>query len=281
MKLNLHRLIMIALGVLLIACGIHFFLLPSHLSLGGATGMALVLQEFLPLDMGPLLIIVNGFLFALGFLLLGRSFGLYTVAAALSLSGVVWLLDILVPLSAPLVENTWLNLICAVITYGLGVGMVLNQGASTGGSDIIAKIINKHTGLDIGKCCLVTDFVVTLLAGARYSLDIILYCLVGVIINGLIVDYTVDGLNSGKYCIIHTDHPQELCDFLISLGRSATIYEGTGAYSKKTRPVVTTVVKTRDFIRLKQYLREIDHNVFMIVSSVHNTVGWHWLSLDD
>lgn len=271
----------IIVGILMIAAAIHFFLLPSNLSLGGATGLALILAKLLPLDTGPLLLIVNAVLFVIGFILIGNKFGFLTVISTLALSGAVWLLEVLVPMNEPIVQNTFLNLVVAVLIYGIGVGFVLNQGASTGGSDIIAKVLYKYFGLDLGKGCLVTDFLITLAVGFTYGVEIALFCLIGVIMNGLIIDYTIDGLTAGKLCFIATDHPKDVSTFLILLGRSATIYEATGAYTMSKRTIVQTVVTNRDFIKLKNHLKDLDQNAFMIVTSAHQVFGFHWKSFDD
>lgn len=276
-----RRIILIVLGVVMISIAIHFFLLPSQLSFGGATGMALILSRFLPLQTGALLIIVNAVLFVMGFLVIGNAFGSLTVIASLGLSGLVWLLEHFIPMTTPIVEDLFLNLVIAVILYGSGVAIVLNQSASTGGSDIIAKILNKFFGLDLGKGCLITDFIVTLFAGFTFGLEIGLYSLIGVIANGMIIDKVIDGMNTGKFCVIYTKYPDDVAQFLISLGRSATLYEAMGAYSRQERIVLETVVSTRDYIRLKNYLREKDSDVFMVVSNVHNIIGFHWKDIND
>lgn len=276
MKNKVVSFLYIAIGVLMIGASIHFFLLPAKLSLGGATGMALVLSKYLPLSTGALLVVINIVLFALGFLIIGNKFGLKTVCASLGLSVVVWLLEVFIPIHEPLVENMFLQLIVAVLIYGTGVGLVLNQYASTGGSDIFAMIIQKYTGLDLGKGCLISDFVITLFAGFAYGREIALFSLVGVIINGLVIDSTIEGMNSSKYCVINTDKSEELCDFLVKLGRSANVYKATGAFTKAERSVIQTVISRRDFVKLKTYLAQNDEKAFMVVTNAHSVFGWHW-----
>lgn len=276
MKDKLVSFLYIIVGVLMVATGIHFFLLPSNLSIGGATGMALVLSRYIPLSTGALLVIVNIVLFVLGFLVIGNKFGIKTVCASLGLSATVWLLEIFVPMHKPIVSDTFLQLVIAVLLYGLGAGMVLNQYASTGGSDIFAMILQKYTGLDLGKGCLLTDFIVTLFAGFAYGTEIALFSLVGVIINGLVIDATIDGMNTAKYCIINTDKPDEVCRFLVGLGRSANVYKATGAFSKSEKTVVQAVMTRSDFVKLKNFLSKNDEKAFMVVSNAHSVFGWHW-----
>ena len=276
MKSQLKSFLYIIAGVIMVAVGIHFFLLPSKLSIGGATGMALVLSKYIPLSTGALLVVVNIVLFALGFLIIGNKFGVKTVCASLGLSATVWLLEIFIPIKEPIVHNTFLQLIIAVLLYGTGAGLVLNQYASTGGSDIFAMIFQKYTGLDLGKGCLITDFVITLFAGFAYGTEIALFSLVGVIMNGLVIDSTIEGMNSSKYCVINTDNPEALCKFLVELGRSANVYKATGAFTKAERSVIQTVMSRRDFVKLKNFLSKTDEKAFMVVTNAHSVFGWHW-----
>jgi len=137
-------------------------------------------------------------------------------------------------------------------------------------------ILQKYFGLDLGKGCLITDFTITVFAGFAYGPEIALFSLVGVIINGLVIDSTIDGLNMSKYCVINTDKPDELCRFMVELGRSANVYKATGAYTKIERSVIQTVMSRRDFVKLKSYLAANDPEAFMVVTNAHSVFGWHW-----
>lgn len=281
MKGSLKQYVMISLGVVMIAVSIHFFLLPSKLALGGATGMALIIAKFTQLPESYLIVIVNIFLFVLGFLVIGNSFGIKTIIATLCLSGLVALFGKYVEITEPLVNDTFLQLIIAVMLYAIGVGLVLNNYASTGGSDIIALILQKYTGLDLGIGCLLTDFVITLSMGFLYGADKAFYSLVGVIINGLLIDKTINGLNSSRYCIINTKCPEKVCEFLLSMGRSANIYSVVGAYKKNTQSVIHTVLSRRDFVKLKEFLSKNDESSFMVVTNAHSVFGYHWRAIKD
>ena len=284
MKGSFKQYVMISLGVVMIAVSIHFFLLPD-LSLGGATGMALIISKlisnFVELPVSYLIVIVNIFLFALGFLVIGNSFGIKTIIATLSLSGLLLIFGKFIPITEPLINDTFLRLIIAVILYAIGVGLVLNNYASTGGSDIIALILQKYIGLDLGIGCLLTDFVITLSTGFLYGANTAFYSLVGVIINGLLIDKTINGLNSSRYCIINTKCPEKVCDFLLSMGRSANIYSVVGAYKKNTQSVVHTVLSRRDFVKLKEFLSKNDESSFMVVTNAHSVFGYHWRAIKD
>lgn len=280
-RFELKQLLYIAIGIVLIAIGIHFFLLPNRLSLGGAAGISIVLSKYIPLPTGALLVIINAVLFVIGFALIGGEFGTKTVISSLALSLLVWALEIVYPIKTPVIDGYLINIILATLVYGTGVGMVLNNYASTGGSDIFAKIFNKYFGLDLGKGCQLTDFVIVCLSGFAYGKEIAIYSLVGVILNGIIIDTTIDGLNTSKLCIINTSKTEEVCRFLIEkLTRSANVYRAVGAYTKQEKEVIQTVVSNRDFVYLKKYIQSIDPAAFIIVTNASETFGWHWRKMD-
>ncbi len=281
MKKKLKEFSLISLGTLMVSVGIHFFLLPSKFSLGGATGMALILSKYIPFSVGALLMILNIILFILGFIVIGNKFGIKTVCTALGLSAIVWLLEIIIPINEPLVQDKFLQLVIAVLLYGGGIGIVLNSYASTGGSDIPAMIMQKYLGIDLGKGCLIVDFIVTIFIGMEFGTEVALFSLVGVIMNGLVIDATINGLNTSKSCIINTQNPDSISDFIVSLGRSANVYKAMGAYTKKERFVIQTVISRRDFVKLKKFLSYHEPNAFMVVTPATSVFGWQWRHISE
>ncbi|MEJ8751747.1 YitT family protein [Lagierella sp. ICN-221743] len=269
-----------AIGVILIALGIHLFLAPTKLTLGGGAGLAIVLNSVFPISTGAWLVIINVVLFIIGFIFLGPSFGKRTIVASLGLSVMVWILDIVFPIKEPIVDNLFIQLVACVLMYGRGVAMVLNCYGSTGGSDIFAKILNKYFGLDLGKGCLIVDFSITLLAWYQFGTEIALYSLVGVVLNGTVIDNTINGLNTSKLCFINTSKTKEVCEFLTdNLTRSANVYKAIGAYTGVEKDVIQTVVSNRDYIVLKRYIRDIDPLAFIVTASASETLGWRWRSI--
>ena len=269
-----------AIGVILIALGIHLFLAPTKLTLGGGAGLAIVLNSVFPISTGAWPVIINVVLFIIGFIFLGPSFGKRTIVASLGLSVLVWILDIAFPIKEPIVDNLFIQLVACVLMYGRGVAMVLNSYGSTGGSDIFAKILNKYFGLDLGKGCLIVDFSITLLAWYQFGTEIALYSLVGVVLNGTVIDNTINGLNTSKLCFINTSKTKEVCEFLTdNLTRSANVYKAIGAYTGVEKDVIQTVVSNRDYIVLKRYIRDIDPLAFIVAASASETLGWRWRSI--
>lgn len=273
-KKNLKSYILIFLGINLVALGMYFFLMPNNLAVGGANGLAIVLSKFIPLSVGTLMFAINGILFILAFLLVGPAFGAKTIIASLGTSGMVWILEFIFPNPAPLSGDILLELFFGVIISAVGIGIVFNQNASTGGTDIIAKIINKFTGIDLGRGVLYSDFAITLAAGAAFGSRIGLYSLFGVIINGIIIDFTIDGMNLNKEITIISKKPEKIINFIHNnLQRSCTLYDAQGAYSKTDLKVIVVLLDRRSFVLLKNFIKDNDPSSFIWIKNASEVLG--------
>lgn len=267
-------------GLLLVASAIHFFFLPNSLSLGGATGLATILGKFTPFRPSTWIFIVNAILFVIGFKFLGRNYGIRSVISAMGLSLILWIFEFVFPIREPLVTDLWIQLLAGTIFYGIGIGIVVNNYASTGGTDIIAMILNNVFGLDLGSAMRFIDIIIISIAGLVFGLEVFLYSFAGVFINSLIINTTIDGFNRSKLCIINTSEIDKITKLLLSLQRSANIYEVIGAYTGEKRKVIQTVMTNQDFVKVKRLLQEVDPNAFMIVSNASETYGINWMNID-
>lgn len=276
-KYTVKEVVLIMIGILLVASAIHFFLVPSNLTSGGASGIAIVLSHYIPLGVGPLFILVNIVLFIMGFIFIGKDFGTKTIIVTLVLSGLVWLFEIIFPNPKPLSDDLFLVITLGMIIQGIGVGMVLNQYTSTGGTDIVAKILQKFLGLDLGIGCLMADLVVSFFAGSAFGMNIFLYSVMGVIINGAVVSITISGLNTSKLCYINTKEVELVSKFIIEdLDRSANLIPYKGAYTKNDNVLIQTAVSTREYIRLKEFVNDADPAAFVVTSSANEILGEKW-----
>lgn len=275
MKKTIYEYVMITLGLILVAAGVYFFLIPDDLAAGGVTGLAMVINHYFPvLNVGAIMLVLNVILFIIGFIFIGSGFGVKTIYSSLMLSFLISIMEILFPLEGPITEDIFINLIFGILVGAIGMAIVFNQNASTGGTDIVAKILNKYMHLDIGKGLLLADLVVTLLAIAAFGATIGMYSLLGVIINGFTVDSAIQGLNIIKKVEIVSSKGAEIKNFIIKeLDRSATLYDAKGAYSLQNKEVITTVLGKREVIRLKNFIKEIDPKAFIITYNVHETLG--------
>lgn len=275
MKTKIKEYIFITIGLLLVAAGIYYFLAPSNLAVGGVSGLAIIINKYIPyVSVGALMLIMNLILLVIGFFLIGPGFGLKTIYASIGLPAFTWLFQTFLPISKPISNDLFLVLLFGIGLSGIGIAIVFNENASTGGTDIVAKIINKYFHVDMGKSMLMADFLITLAAGLAFGAQAGMYALLGVILNGFIIDNVINGWNISKQVTIISSKGHEIKEFIISeLERGVTIYDAKGAYSGEAKEVLITIMSRREFIKLKTFMKEIDNKVFITVSDVHEVLG--------
>lgn len=272
---ELNNYAAITVGVIIVAFALTFFLIPANLAAGGITGLAMVINNVFPfISIGVLLFIMNIILFVVAFLLIGPQFGAKTIYASFGLSGAIWAFERIFKITEPLTDDIILNLIYGILIQGIGMAVIFYQNASTGGTDIVAKIINKFFHVNIGKSLLLSDFFVTLLAAMTFGTRLGLYALLGVIMNGFVIDNVIEGLNIKMSVSIVTNYPDKVKEFITNeLKRGATVYHAEGAYTRKPRTVIMAVMNKREFIKLRNYVKGIDDNAFVTVFTVHEVLG--------
>lgn len=275
LKKIVKEYIIITLGVWFIACGINFFLVPHNLAAGGLSGLAMVINHYLPaLNVGIIMIIGDIFFFIIGFIFIGKSFGIKTVYSSLMLSTTISILQFLVPLAEPISQDILISLIFGILLSAFGMAIVFNHGAATGGTDIPAKILNKYFHIEIGKGLLIIDFFVTIMALIAFGATTGLYAILGVIMNGYVIDFIIDGFNIIKRVEIISTKSTEVQQFILKdLERSATIYRAVGAYDHNEKDVIVTVMGKKEFLKLRGFLKENDPTAFIITHNVHEVLG--------
>lgn len=275
MKKFLKEYFIITFGVWFIACGINFFLVPHNLAAGGLSGLAMVINHYIPrLNVGVIMIIGDIFFFIIGFIFIGKSFGIKTIYSSLMLSTTISILQFFVPLTEPISQDILISLIFGILLSAFGMAIVFNHGAATGGTDIPAKILNKYAHIEIGKGLLIIDFIVTMMALVAFGATTGLYAILGVILNGYIIDFIIDGFNLIKRVEVISGKSQEIQQFILNeLQRSATIYSAVGAYDHKKKDVIVTIMGKKEFMRLRNYLEEKDPSAFIITYNVHEVLG--------
>ncbi len=275
MNSKLKQFALINLGLVIMALGLHFFLIAADLATGGVTGLAMVINHYVPtLPIGAIMTFFNILLFILAFLLIGKEFMGYTLYCSFALSGLIYLLEMFFPMSGPLVPEVLLNLIFGILIQGIGMGIIFYQNASTGGTDIIAKIINKYTHMEIGMALLLSDMVVVLLAGVAFGFSLGLWALLGIMLNGLVIDRVIAGFEIKLNVLILSKEPEAINRFVIEkLDRSTTIYKAQGGYTGADRQVIQVVLDKAQYIRLKQYIKGIDPEAFITVGFAHEVLG--------
>ena len=273
-KINLVDVSVITLGSLLTASGINLFLAPNKIAAGGVSGIAIILHYLVKVPIGATMLVINVILFIMAFLILGRSFGLKSIYATVILS-------VFVDGLAQIIPNSWAvqDLLLAVLfgdfLTGIGIAMVLSRDASTGGTDIIAMILTKFTGIDVGKTLLFVDFLVTLFAAISFGKIIGMYSLLAVIVNTTTIDYVLEGISTSFKVIVITIKGKKIAERIIKeLNRGVTILEVTGAYTGEKRDMLWIILKRpREMIKLRNIIKEEDPTAFMTVSHIREVLG--------
>lgn len=272
---DIKRFLLINFGLLIMTCGLYFFLIPSDLAVGGATGLAMVISALIPqIPMGVILGIINVILFVMAFILIGKDFGGYTVYASFALSAIIAIFEFVVPMAEPFTDDLFINLIFGILIAGVGMGFVFNQNASTGGTDIVAKIINKYTRIKIGMSLLIADFLITLFAAYVFGPRQGMYALLGIVINSFVIDYMIAGFNVKINMNIISKEKDKINQFILDeIGRGTTIFHATGGFSNENRDILNTIVSRSEYIKIRDYVKEVDDLAFISIYKVTEVEG--------
>lgn len=275
MKRKIKEYLLLHLGIIMVSAGLYFFLMPSNLAVGGANGLAIVINNFLPvLPVGIIMIGINLILFVIAFILIGKAFGVKTIYSSFAVSLIIFVLEKLVPVTEPLVGDIALELIFGIIIAGSGMGIVFNQNASTGGTDITAKILHKFFHIDLGKGVFISDILITFLAGFAFGAKLAMYAALGVLINSFVIDYIIEGFNLKKEVTIISEKYEEIKEFIIKeLDRGFTAYYGEGGYSEQKRNIIVVVINKREFLKLRAFINKLDARVFLTINNTHEVYG--------
>ena len=260
---------------LMISVGVYFFKFPNNFSMGGVSGLSVLLGKLLPvLSPSTYNSIINILFLILGFLTLDRNFGFRTVYCSLLSLGLIQVFSWVVPLTAPLTDELMLELFFAVILPALGSAILFNIDASSGGTDIAAMILKKYSGLDVGRALLITDIAIAAGALVVFDAKAGLCSLLGLALKSVLVDSTIESLNRRKAFFVVTSHPEELCDYVIhTLGRGATVWQAQGAYTHEAHYIVLTVLSRGQAVVLRRRLKQEDPRAFMIVANSSEIFG--------
>jgi uncharacterized membrane-anchored protein YitT (DUF2179 family) len=275
MKKKFKSFFLILLGAFLVAFGTYFFLVPNKIAAGGISGAAIIINNIFPhIPIGALMMAMEIVLFTVGVIVIGPIFGGKTIFCSFSISGMILLLEEIYPKARPLSNDILVQLIFGVLICGLGMGIVFNQNASTGGTDIIAKIINKYFKISIGKSVLIPDILVTIAASLIFGIDKGMYAILGVLINSTIIDNVIKSINTYKHVAIISAEGEKIKNYIVEkLSKSATIYYAKGAYHNNEKEVITTVLSRKQFLKLKDYIKDIDDKAFITVNEINEVLG--------
>ena len=262
-------------GLVLTAVSIVVFKTPNHFAFGGTSGVSVILSTLVPqLPVSAFMWILNAALVVLGLVFLDRKTVGWSVYASLALSGYTSLGELVYPSTVSPTGDMWLDLCFAVLLPAIGSAIVFDIGASTGGTDILALILKKHSSMQIGRALLVADIGIVAVAAFLYGPRTGLYCVLGLFAKTLVVDTAIESLHLRKVCTIVTARPNLIERFIVrDLNRSATVTQGFGAYSGRPVTVFMSVLSRREAMRLRQYTREVDPDAFITIVNSSEIIG--------
>lgn len=277
MSQKVKEFLLMTLGASLVSVGVYFFKFPNHFSMGGVSGISILLGELIQVPwFTPSMVntLINVIFLILGFLVLDKGFGLKTVYCSLLYSGLTQFFEWRFPMDGPLTDELMLELFFAVLLPALGAAILFNLNSSTGGTDIAAMILKKFTGLDVGRALLCTDVLIAASALVVFDIKAGLCSLLGLALKSVLVDTVIESLNRKKAFIIITSQPELATQFITgTMGRGATLWDGQGAYTHQTHHVVLTVLSRGQAVLLRRYLKGKDPTAFMIVTNSSEIFG--------
>lgn len=261
-------------ATIVMAVGIYFFRFPNHFSFGGVTGIATVLASFLPISAGNITFLMNILLLVLGLVVLGRGFGIKTIYVTLLLSSLLSLAERIFPMEKPFTDEPLLELIFAIVVPAIASAVFFNMNASSGGTDIIAKILTKYTNLNITTTLMLADMAVAISAFYFFDAETGLYSICGLLAKSLVIDSVIENINLCKVFTIICDHPDPICDYILNqLHRGVTTYKAMGGYRHEEKTVIITIMRRSQAIELRNFIRINEPAAFIAISNSSEIIG--------
>lgn len=256
-------------AVAIIAAAVYFFLVPSHASVSSISGLGIILTNFIPLPLSVITMVVNVVLLIIGFITCGREFGTKTVYTSILLPVFIGIFERIFPNIGSLTKTQELDVLCYVLVVSVGLSILFNMNASSGGLDIVAKIMNKYLHIELGKAMSLAGMCVALSAALVYDKKTVVLSVLGTYFNGMVVDHFIFGQNLKRRVCIITKYEEELRNFILhELHSGATIYDAIGAYNLDKRHEIITIVDKNEYQKLMNYINNLDPKAFITVYTV-------------
>ena len=272
---TLRKVIITTFASIIVSAGVYFFMIPYNLTIGGTAGFSIALAKFMPgIPVGVFQLGINVILFILAFLLIGSEFGGLSIYATVVLSIALIVFEKLIPNVQPLVDTPFMSMIIGVGVTAIGIALTLNQNASTGGTDIVGKILNKYMHVDLSVGVFIADFSVVVMGYTAYGINAAMYALVGILFNAVVIDKVLTGYKTRIKVYINSRYWEGINEFIVhELVRGSTLYEVKGGYNKSERVMVETILTRPEYIKLMNCIRECDDTAFVNVATVNEVSG--------
>ena len=271
MKLRetLKEFSIITAGTTIVAAAVFFFMLPSHVSVGSGAALAMVLSNFIPLSVSTITLIMNVGLLIIGFILIGPEVGAKTIYCSILMPVIMGIFERIFPGFQSITQDPLLDVICYILVVGVGLSILFSRNASSGGLDIVAKIMNKYLRVDLGKAMSYSGIAVALSSALCYDSKTVVLSLLGTYFGGMVVDNFIFGINIKRRVCVISEHLDEIVHFVIhDLHSGATLNEIIGGYDRTPRMEMVTIVDKHEYRLLMDFLHKVDPKAFVTVYSV-------------
>ena len=269
-KNAVKEILTITFGTLIVAAAVFFFMLPSHVSVGSGAALAMILSNFIPLPVSTITFALNVVLLIIGFVLVGSEFGAKTVFCALLMPGYLAIFERIFPNFQSITQDPLLDVLCYTLVVGIGLAILFSANASSGGLDIVAKIMNKFLHIELGKAMSISGMLVALASALCYDAKTVVLSVLGTWFGGLVVDYFIFGMNiKRRVCIISPKADEIVHYILYELHSGASLSHTIGAYSNEVHTEIITIVDKMEYKALMDYVRKTDPKAFVTVLAVN------------
>lgn len=267
----ISELAVLTAAVIIIASAVFFFLIPSHAAVSSISGAAIVISHFLPLPISTITLLLNIILLLVGFLTCGNEFGIKTVYTSITLPLFIGVFEHLFPRCQSLTQSAELDVICYILVVSVGLCILFNRNASSGGLDIVAKILNKYLHVDLGKAMSLSGMCIALSSALVYDSKTVVLSILGTYFNGIVLDNFIFGQNLKRRVCIITKEYEKLREYIIyQLHSGATLYDAIGAYQLDKRSEIITIVDNNEYQQLMSFIGQLDPDAFITVYTVSN-----------
>lgn len=271
---KIKEYVIITLGTLIVSMAVYFFLLPSNVVVGSLSGLVMVLATFIPLKISVMTFILNAVLLVVGFLFIGKEFGAKTVYTSLLMPIFLYVFELIFPNNKSLTNDVVPDTICYILVVSVGLALLFNANASSGGLDIVAKLLNKYLHIEIGKAMTLAGMCTAISSIFVYDTKTLVLSILGTYANGIVLDHFIDGFNRRKRICILTEQYKELQNFIVhELHRGVTLYPAIGGYNNEEKIELVTILTRNEYAEVLNYLHSVDENAFVTVSTVNEVIG--------
>ena len=270
---NVKEVAVMSVAVGIIASAVYFFLIPSRTSISSISALAIILAHYVPLPVSSVTMILNVVLLVIGFLTCGKEFGAKTVYTSILLPLYLAVFEKIFPDFQSLTESTELDVLCYILVVSIGLGILFNMNASSGGLDIVAKMMNKYLHIELGKAMSISGMCVALSSALIYDKKAVVLSILGTYFNGIVLDHFIFGLNLKKRVCIISEKEEEIRQFILhTLHSGATIYQGFGAFDNEPKTEIITIVDKNEYAQLMPYILKTDPKAFVTVYAVNEII---------